>query len=269
MTDYHQQNRQSWNAATAQHHTHKPDLIARYKNGYNNLYPEEMDLLGNVQGQSLVHLQCNDGQDSVSIANHLGAKVTGIDISDTAIAFARKMSLEANIPAEFVRADIFDWYEENEQLYDVVYTGYGAINWISDIQRWGKGIAKTLKAGGKFVMIEFHPLILMLEDDWTVTYDYMGGQEYNLGGVGDYVGNDFEGAFKNPHDAYEFAWGIGDVVTSLLEAGLRLEHFKEYPYMNGWRVFPDMRDGENRRLHAPDDKPTLAMMFSIVATKPE
>lgn len=272
MTNYHEQNRQSWNAATKQHHSHKPDLIERYKNGWNNLYAEDMAILGDVKGKSLVHLQCNDGQDTLSIANHMGATVTGVDISDEAIDFARKMSQEANIAGEFVRADIFDWFDENEMLYDVVYTGYGAINWISDIKRWAQGIAKTLKPGGRFAMIEFHPIGLMLELDWSLKYDYMGGGHYSEGGVGDYVGDDFEGNFKNPHASHEFAWGIGDVVSALLEAGLTLNHLQEYPFVNGWRQFPEMRTEivqARHRNYPPDDMPALALMFSIVATKSE
>lgn len=269
MTNYHEKNRQSWNEATKQHHSHKPDLIEQYKNGRNNLYPEETALLGDVRGKSLVHLQCNDGQDTLSIAKHLGADVLGVDISDEAINFAWKMSAEANIPATFVRADIFDWFDKNDTQYDVVYTGYGAINWISDIKRWAKGIAKTLKPNGRFVMIEFHPILMMLEDNWELKYDYMGGKAYSLGGVGDYVGDDYEGNFQNPHPSYEFAWGIADVVMALLEAGLTLNHLEEYPYINGWKPFPDMRAEEGNRNYPPDNQPSLAMMFSIVATKNE
>ncbi|MGJ3238311.1 MAG: class I SAM-dependent methyltransferase [Anaerolineae bacterium] len=269
MNDYHEDNRQSWNVATRQHHTHKPDLIARYKNGYNNLYPEETALLGDIRGQSLVHLQCNDGQDTVSIARHLGANVTGVDISDEAIAFAQRLSDEAGIPAQFVRADIFDWCETNSTRYDVVYTGYGALNWLSSITRWAQSVARTLAVGGRLVLIEFHPLVGMLEIDWTLKYDYLGGRHYSLGGVGDYVGNNHEGQFVNPHDSHEFAWGIGEVVSALLEAGLRLDHLQEYPFINGWQAFPDMRSAEGNRYYPPAEQPTLAMMYSVVASRTE
>jgi len=265
----HESNRQSWNAATKQHHSHKPDLIERYKNGYNNLYAEETALLGDVRGQSLVHLQCNDGQDTLSIANHLGAEVVGVDISDEAIKFAQQLAAETGIAGNFVRADIFEWFTDNSRLFDVVYTGYGAINWLSDIKRWGRGVAKSLKPNGKLVLIDFHPMMLMLGDNWQQAYDYMGGTEYSLGGVGDYVGDDWQGTFKNPHPSYEFAWGIADIVTGLLEAGLRLQHLQEYPFVNGWQSFPDMRSDEKRRHYPPEDKPNLALMFSIVATKSE
>lgn len=274
MTNYHEQNRQSWNAATKQHHSHKPDLIEHYKDGHNNLYPEDVAILGDVTGKSLVHLQCNDGQDTLSIAKHLDADVLGVDISDEAVTFAQKMSDETNIAAQFIRADIFDWFEDNQTQYDVVYTSYGALIWISDISRWASGIAKTLKTGGKVVMIDFHQTGLMFDFDWNPTYDAMGGKVSPSDGVGDYVGDDYEGAFKNPHKAYEFSWSPSEIITALMNAGLNLTHFKEYPYMNGWQCYPDMReeviDGENRsysQFYAPDNKPTIPMMYSIIANK--
>jgi 2-polyprenyl-3-methyl-5-hydroxy-6-metoxy-1,4-benzoquinol methylase len=89
MTNYHEQNRKSWNNATKQHHSHKPDLIERHKNGWNNLHDDDMNLLGKIKGKTVAHLQCNDGQDTISIAKFCGAEVTGIDISDYAIESAK------------------------------------------------------------------------------------------------------------------------------------------------------------------------------------
>lgn len=265
--DYHERNRQSWNSATQQHHSHKPDLIERYKAGYNHLHEDDMVLLGDLTGKTLVHLQCNDGQDTVSIAQHLGATVTGVDISDYAIDFARKLAAATDTAATFVRSDIFDWFEDSTTQYDVVYTSYGALVWISDVNTWARGIAKTLKPGGRFVNIDFHPLIGMFENDWSLRYDYMGGTPIASDGVGDYVGNDYEGTFQNPHRAYEFSWGIAEMVMALMDAGLTLTHLKEYDYMNGWQRFPEMRSA-GRKHFLPDDKPKMALMYSIVATRP-
>lgn len=265
--DYHAANRNSWNAATTQHHSHKQDLIARYQNGFDDLHEDEIALLGDVRGKSVVHLQCNDGQQTISIGRKLGAIVSGVDISDTAIDFAQQLAEATSVSANFHRADIFEWFETNTQRFDVVYTGYGALNWLSDITRWGAGVAKTLTPGGRLVVIEFHPLIGIFENDWSLAYDYMGGSVVPSDGVGDYVGNDWEGEFQNPHRAYEFAWGIGDILTSVLAAGLRVDTFVEYNYLNVWQRFPNMRS-EGIRQYAPDDKPNLAMMFGLVATKP-
>ncbi|MEO0565700.1 MAG: class I SAM-dependent methyltransferase, partial [Chloroflexota bacterium] len=267
---YHEANRKSWNAATAQHHTHKLGLIEQYRGGHNNLFPEDMALLDDAAGKSLVHLQCNDGQDTLSIAKHAHANVLGVDISDTAVGAAKALAAGAGIPATFVRSDIFDWFEQNETRYDLVYTSYGAINWIADIKTWGAGVAQTLKPGGKFVMIEFHPTLMIFdfEHDWSAKYDGIGGKPIPLEGVGDYVGNDFEGAYQNPHPSWEFVWAVGEVTDALLSAGLAITHLREHPYINGWQASQDMRPIEGSRYIVPEHMPTIPLMYSIAATKP-
>ena len=86
--DLHERNRLSWNAATQAHNSHKRDQAGFLRRGGSTLYKEEIELLGDVTGLSLVHLQCNSGQDTLSWAAR-GARVTGVDISDEAIAFGR------------------------------------------------------------------------------------------------------------------------------------------------------------------------------------
>lgn len=264
----HEQNRESWNNATRQHHTHLPDLIERYRNGYNGLYAEDMELLGDLHGKRVVHLQCNDGQDTVSIARFCGGDLTGVDISDYAIEAARRLAEGAGIPTTFVRSDLFDWFDTTEDRFDVVYTSYGALFWLSDIRRWGQGVARVLKSGGKVVIVEFHPTINMFELDWSLGFDYMGGKQVGTNGVGDYVGNDFDGtAFQNPAPSFEYAYGIADIVSALLDAGLTLTHLREYPYMNGWQRFPEMVEREPRRFYLPDRMIVMPLMFSMVAVK--
>ncbi|MCA9896381.1 MAG: hypothetical protein KC615_25545, partial [Anaerolineae bacterium] len=111
---YHEANRKSWNSATERHQSHRPDLIEQISSGYNTLYAEDMALLGDVRGKSVVHLQCNNGLDTLSISKHLGASITGVDISDYAIEVARQLSDACAIPARFVRSDIFDWFDTTE-----------------------------------------------------------------------------------------------------------------------------------------------------------
>lgn len=279
---YHEANRKSWNEATKVHNSHKGDQAAFLGNGGSTLFPEEIDLLGDIKGMSLLHLQCNSGQDTLSIASHLGAQVTGVDISDEAIDFARRLSTESGIPAVFHRADVYDWFSQTDaQQFDVVFSSYGAIGWLSDLKAWAKGIHMVLKPGGRFVLVEFHPLPLIYETDWTLAYDYMGGDiSFNQYGVGDYVAESGGGLthtgvkiedapnFKNPHPAYEFCWGLADTITALLEAGFQLTTFTEYPYSNGWKPFPNMRELPGRRMALPEEMPVLPFMFGIGARKP-
>ena len=79
-TDLHEANRLSWNAATVAHNSHKGDQAAFFRGGGSTLFPEELELLGPLAGRTLVHLQCNAGQDTLSLARR-GAEATGVDPS--------------------------------------------------------------------------------------------------------------------------------------------------------------------------------------------
>ena len=153
--DLHEENRRAWNVATEAHNSHKHDQAAFLRNGGSTLFPEEIELLGDIHGKTLLHLQCNAGQDTLSLAR-LGASVTGVDISDTAINFARQLAVDSGIPATFHRADVYDWLAQaapGPERFDVVFRSYGTIIWLSDIPAWARGIAAILKPGGRFVLV--------------------------------------------------------------------------------------------------------------------
>jgi SAM-dependent methyltransferase len=281
--DLHEANRRSWNAATVAHNRHKGDQAAFFREGGSTLFPEEVALLGDVTGRALVHLQCNAGQDTLSLAR-LGAVATGVDISDVAIAFARALSEAAGIPATFQRADVYDWLAacaEGPQRFDVAFCSYGALCWLSDLDAWARGVAAVLRSGGRLVCVEFHPFAMVFDEHWRLRFDYGSGAE-PLGwddGVGDYVAASAEGlapseaapglpAFENPHPSYEFPWGVGEILTALLGAGLRLGVYREYPHANGWKGFEPMRALPGRRWAVPEGMPALPLMYGLVAEKP-
>jgi SAM-dependent methyltransferase len=279
--DLHEANRLSWNAATVAHNSHKGDQAAFFRNGASTLYPEEIDLLGDISGLDVLHLQCNSGQDSLSLAR-LGARVTGVDISDEAIAFASRLSKDSGIAATFERADLFSWFDDARSAgrrFDRVFASYGTICWLSDIKTWARGIADVLKPGGRFAFIEFHPFAMVFDPGWKPHYDYAPKEPVEEAGVGDYVADSGEGLavdgyekgvvdFKNPHPSFEFNWGIADVVQALIDAGLRIECLKEYPYANGWVGFEGMRDLGGGRMAPPEAMPSLPLMYAISAIRP-
>ncbi len=276
--DLHEANRRSWNAATDAHNSHKRDQAAFFRAGGSTLFPDELELLGDLHGKLLLHLQCNSGQDTLSLAR-LGAVVTGVDISDTAIDFARQLSADSGIPASFHRADVYDWLEIDPSTYDVVFSSYGALVWLSDLQTWARGVARVLKPGGRLIVIEFHPVYIMFGDHWQPENDYMGGTRATYDdGIGDYVAMSgkalapsgyLEGVvdFKNPKPVHEFSWGVADIVSAMLDAGLRLEVLREYPYSNGGRLRADMRELLGNRFTVPDGMPQLPLMLGVAARK--
>ncbi|MDE2949704.1 MAG: class I SAM-dependent methyltransferase [Chloroflexota bacterium] len=278
---HHEINRLSWNEATKAHNSHKGDQAAFFRAGGSTLFEEEKRLLGDIAGKTLLHLQCNCGQDSLSIANHLGAIVTGVDISDEAIDFARQLSRDSGIPAEYIRADIYDFFANNQTQYDLVFASYGALVWLSDLDAWAKGIRRCLKRGGTFVFIDFHPALLMFGENWQLKYDYMGGSFVEFeSGIGDYVAltgsagetDELQAGiqdFVNPHPGVEYLWGLADVISALISAGFALVGFGEYPHCNGFKPMTDMRDAGDRRYAMPDRLPQrFPLMFSLVARKP-
>ena len=280
--DLHEQNRLAWNLATDAHNSHKADQAKFLREGGSTLFPEEIELLGDIRGLDLLHLQCNAGQDTLSIAR-LGARVTGVDISDSAIAFARELSEKSGIPAAFHRSDVYDWLDEaarGDERYDVVFSSYGFLVWLSDIKTWARGVSAVLKPGGRFVMIEFHPFANTFDWDWTHKFPYFAeGKVFTWEeGIGDYVALSgqvlapsgyLEGMkdFKNPHPSHEFQWGIGEVASALLEAGLTVTALREYPYSNGAKLFDRMREAPDKRVYPPEDVPNLPLMYAIVARK--
>lgn len=279
--DLHEQNRLSWNAATVAHNSHKGDQAAFFRAGGDTLFPEEVELLGDLAGRDLLHLQCNAGQDTLSLARR-GARVTGVDISDEAIRFARQLSAASGVDARFERADVYGWLEaaRGARAFDLVFASYGAVGWLSDLAAWARGIAGVLRPGGRFVLVEFHPAAFMLGEDLRPAWPYStGGAPIPVpGGIGDYVARSGEGLlhgaeyqpgvedFRNPHPTWEFAWGLADVVTALLDAGLALEALREWPYSNGCSILPGMRL-EGRRYLPPPGVPDVPLMFGLAARR--
>ena len=279
--EYHEANRISWNAATTAHNSHKVDQAKFFREGGQTLYPEEVQLLGDINGRTLVHLQCNAGQDTLSLVK-LGAIVTGVDISDVAIDFARTLSADSGIPATFHRSDVYDWLAEtaaSDQRFDIAFSSYGALCWLSDLRTWAKGIAAILNPGGRIVLVDFHPYVMIFDDDWSFGYDYFKQEPIAWDdGIGDYVAMSGEllapsgylpgeEAFVNPHPSYEFQWPISEIITAILEAGLRLTTFKEYPYFNGAKILNDMRQMDDGRVYPPEGFPTLPLTYAVAALK--
>ena len=279
--DLHEANRQSWNAATVAHNSHKGDQAAFFRAGGSTLFPEESALLGDVDGLSVLHLQCNAGQDSLSIARR-GARVTGVDISDEAIDFATRLSAESGVAARFERADVYDYFEAaaaRGERHDLVFCSYGTLCWLSDIGAWARGVAQLLKPGGRFVIVEFHPFALVFDPQWKFHYDYFNDAPVPEEGVGDYVAESGDGlvaddrpvpgvqGFRNPHPSFEFTWGVGQVTTALAQAGLAIERFEEYPYTNGWKPFEGMRELGGRRMAPPEGMPRIPLMYALAARR--
>ncbi|XOV69047.1 MAG: class I SAM-dependent methyltransferase [Fluviicola sp.] len=224
--DYKKVNRRSWNDRVKVHIESDFYDVPSFLQGKNSLKQPELSLLEDVQGKSILHLQCHFGQDSISLSR-MGAKVTGVDLSNTAIEKAKELNEACGTDVEFVVSDIYDLPDAMEGKFDIVFTSYGTIGWLPDLHKWAGVVHHFLKDGGSFVFAEFHPAIWMFDDDHeSVFYNYFTSDPIVESYTGTYAQKDAEIEFKT------ISWnhGLGEVMTSLLDHGLTIEHFQEYDF---------------------------------------
>ncbi len=162
--------------------------------------------------------------------------MTGVDISDTAIAFAQQLSTDSGIPATFIRSDVYDWFAQaaqQGQTFDVVFSSYGAIVWLSDIAAWAKGVASVLKPGGKVVVLDFHPYPMIFDWDWKPKHSYFNGAqgEHFANGVGDYVA--LSGEALTPSGYVE---GVKGFRESAPRSRIQLEHERNNHSLDTGRI---------------------------------
>lgn len=226
--DYTEKNRRAWDAiAEIRQRAMWPDADF-FAGGGSVLDARVVAAAGHIAGRSLLHLQCATGEEVLSWAV-AGAVATGVDISDAQIALARQKAAAAGLAARFVAADIYDLLADLQAAsFDFVYTGTGALVWLPDIGRWAQVVAAALKPGGRLILLEEHPVAGCLwvdEGTIVIANDYFGrGKPGFDRGWAHFAGGEDATEMK-----VQFSWPIGDVVTALARAGLRIESLEEYP----------------------------------------
>jgi len=266
-------NEELWNAWTAVHAAGDFYDLEGFKAGGVRIRPYEIDLLGDVTGKSLLHLQCHFGIDTLSFAR-LGARVTGADLSPDAIELARMLADELGFPdARFVRSNLYDLPKALEGTFDIVYTSRGVLGWLPDIRAWARVVAHFLAPGGTFFITEAHPVMNVFENEGVapgelrLTYPYWEhGEPLTFAVKGSYADPD-----ADVGDLTEHSWdhGLGEIVTALIDAGLRIDKLIEYPFLE-WKVdFLVEEEPENDRwVLPPGTSGELPLMFSLLASKP-
>jgi SAM-dependent methyltransferase len=238
--------------------------------GTRKLHPIELRELPDISGLSLLHLQCHFGMDTLLVAR-LGAKVTGFDYSSTAIEKARWLAVEAGIDARFVQGDLYEAPDLIDETFDAVFVSWGAINWLPDIQAWAKVVAHFVKPGGWFYLAEGHPVAYTIDDEdpdgpVTVRYPYFHKPEpLRFQTTTAYADNETKLEVTENHEWFH---PVGEVVTSLIDAGLRLEFLHEHPEIT-WRAMPYLVPGEPGQYRMPDDRPNIPLSYSLKAAKPK
>lgn len=193
----------------------------------------------------------------------LGAKVTGVDFSPRAIEIACEFSTELTIPARFLCANIYDLPDLLAEQFDIVFTAYGVVGWLPDLDRWAQIIHAFLKPGGVFFIVEFHPVIWTLDNEDALRNPYFYPKEPEKTEEHDSYADP-----EAPCSYVSYNWGhtLGETVTAIVASGLRLEELREYPY-SAYNCFPFAEEIAPGRSVIPGQPNSLLLMYSIRATK--
>jgi len=270
VNEYIEANRRHWDEVVPIHVASEMYDVEAFKAGRNKLKPIELAELGDTRGKTLLHLQCHFGMDTISFARQ-GAIVTGIDFSEPAIEAARSLAAECSVDARFIVTPLYDLPAVLDEQFDIVFTSYGALCWLPDVERWARVAANGLKPGGTFYVVEFHPIMGIFEDaahvtDLNVRYPYFQpNQPLRWEGFGDYT----DRALKLTNDVtFEWSHPTSEVLTALIDAGLRIEFFHEFPHSPFAQVPSMMTQDADGQYRLKDRDGSLPLTYSIKATKP-
>lgn len=260
--NYIEINRNSWNSRVDTHVKSEFYDVEGFLKGKSTINEIELELLGNVKGKSILHLQCHFGMDTLSLGR-MGGVVTGVDFSQTAITKASEISAQSGIPATFVCCDLYDLPAHLSDTFDVVFTSYGTIGWLPDLDRWATIVSTFLKPGGKFVFVEFHPVVWMFDDFFKeIMYSYFKTEAIHETGSGTYADRD---ADLKP-TTITWNHGISEVLTSLLNNKLTIERFGEFDY-SPYQCFQKCIEFEKNKYRIEHFGNKIPMVYSLVAVK--
>jgi len=272
--DYRAVNRDLWDERAAAHAASPDYAIERFAADpayLSHVVRFDLPLLGSVDGLRGVHLQCHIGTDTVSLAR-LGARMTGLDFSERSVERARTLAAAAGADVDFVVSDVYAALDVlPEAGYDLVFTGVGALCWLPDVRDWASVVARLLAPGGRLFLREAHPVLWALDDarpDGLVAleYPYFERPEPTVWDEeGTYVETDVTFAHNT---SVEWNHGLGETVTALLEAGLRLTGLVEHDSVP-WEALVGQMDRRSDGEWRLRDRPwRLPHTFTLQAVRP-
>lgn len=254
-------NKIAWNSKTEVHINSEFYDMSGFLNGKSTLNDIELELLGDISNKKILHLQCHFGQDTMTFSR-MGALATGIDLSDKAIDKAVELAQKLQLNTTFICCDIYDTPEYIDEKFDIVFTSYGTIGWLPDLNKWAKVISHFLKPNGSFIMVDFHPFVWMYDNDFKeVFYNY-----FNI----EPIIEEQTGTYADRNSAIEtktFGWNhpISDILNSLIRSGLEINCFNEYDY-SPYNCFNPTEEIEPNKFRITHFGNKIPMIYAIKAT---
>ena len=209
-----------------------------------------------LQGKTAVQIGCNNARELLSLAS-IGIRPTlGIDQSGEFLAQAKQLATAAGLTPRFLEADIYD-LPEDTGTYDLALITIGVLNWMPDLPKFFRIVAKLLVPGGSLVIYETHPFLEMFdpanEKPLEPAFSYFERQPHPVSDAISYDGKDH----GKGETGYWFIHPLGEIVSAAAESGLHISELKEYGHSIRE---PEYDLYENREAQVP-------MTFCLVASK--
>jgi ubiquinone/menaquinone biosynthesis C-methylase UbiE len=260
--DYLSINRKMWDDRTKVHYQSDFYNVKSFVEGKDSLNTIEIDLLGNIKGEKILHLQCHFGLDSISLSRR-GARVTGIDFSEESIKKARELDLLTETKTRFIQSDVYSLKDVLKEKFDIIFTSYGVVTWLPDMNKWAETIQYFLKPGGRFILVEFHPIVWMFSDDFqSIEYHYSDTEPIFEELKGTYT--DRSADITNLSVSWNH--GLSVIMMALINKGLNIKEFMEYDY-SPYNCFKNTIEIEKGKYQIKGLEKKIPMLYSLIAEK--
>jgi len=174
----------------------------------------DLNLLGDVADTDILELGCGGGQCTIALAKR-GGNVTGLDLSETQLEYARRLADEHDVNVEFVQGDVTDLGMFPDESFDIVFNAW-VFQWVGDLAACFEETNRILRPGGRFVFSMPHPVYELADSEsYRVTESYFD-----------------TGRHEFSHEDMDvnqvvFRHTISDIYNALVDAGFRVERMHE------------------------------------------
>jgi SAM-dependent methyltransferase len=182
--------------------------------GPEGVREDDLHALGDVSGCRVLELGCGAGQCSRWVIAH-GGQAVGLDVSIRQLQHSRRIDRELGTSVATVCAGAAA-LPFADASFDIVFSAFGALQFIADADALVTEIARVTRAGGRLAFSVTHPTRWMFPDDpgeggLVATQSYWDRTPYVE--VDDATG---ETSYVEHHRT------LGDWVRALAAAGYRL-----------------------------------------------
>lgn len=223
-------NREAWDVASRKY-VDESDVFLDGPDA-QSLADAELQVLAPLLASAprVVHLQSGNGTDCVELLRAGAGSAVGVDFSAVTVSAATRRAHLLGSAARYVVGDALA-VPLVEGAADLVYTGKGALVWLSDLEAWAAEVARLLTPGGWLFVYDSHPAAPLWTTDPT-TAGVRGDRSYF---PSTRVNDTFPASAIRRYsqgaevEAVEWQWTLADVVTSVIQAGLTVQHLGEHP----------------------------------------